>query len=72
MRKSMDCVCDKCKTSFSVALDESWKAVSTNTVEKKRLFKVHRVAEIVWEKTIECPKCHSLFVGRLNTSMPLG
>jgi hypothetical protein len=72
MKKSVDCVCDKCRTKFSVALDESWKAVSSNTVEKKKLFKVQRVTEVVWEKTVECPTCHSLFVGRLDTSLPLG
>jgi hypothetical protein len=69
---SLKYTCPKCGASDSVALDTTWKAVSTETVTKKKLFGTSRSSEIVWEKEIECPNCHASSTGHLTTHMPLG
>jgi transcription elongation factor Elf1 len=64
--------CSQCGNQFTVALDDTWEAVSSNTVTRKKLFRTYRVSELVWEKQIQCPSCHVLMVGKLNAEMRLG
>ena len=70
-KKILEITCPKCNRKYSVELDDAWKAVSSETITKKKLFGTSREAEIVWERMVECPNCQQSLTGRLVTTMPL-